>query len=82
MFNSFFKNNENDLDGYHFRKNFQNTGNAILVDMRTPEEYKSGTILGSTNIDFLVPFSVVSYVWDHRNCCSSGSFSRIFNKKV
>lgn len=53
MFNSFFKKNENDLDGYHFRKNFQNTDNAILVDVRTRDEYNSGTILGSINIDFL-----------------------------
>ncbi|MHB1177686.1 MAG: rhodanese-like domain-containing protein [Daejeonella sp.] len=55
MFNSFFKKNENDLDGYNFKKSFENTQNAVLMDVRTPDEFNSGTITGSTNIDFMSP---------------------------
>ncbi len=40
-------------------KNFQaeysdlsRSGNAVLLDVRTPEEFKSGYIAGATNLDF------------------------------
>jgi len=55
MLNSFAKKNNYDLDGYHFKKKFENTHEAILIDVRTPEEYGKSTIKGAENIDQLSP---------------------------
>ena len=35
-----------------FETKLNNLENAFLIDVRTPTEYKSGHILGATNIDF------------------------------
>lgn len=35
-----------------FMKKYQETENAILIDIRTPEEYNSGHIKDAINIDF------------------------------
>lgn len=54
MFNLFsIKKSDTDLGGYEFKEKFQNTPNAVLVDVRTPGEFRSGTIKGSINIDYL-----------------------------
>ena len=53
MLNSFFTKNANDLDGYHFKKKFENTDKAILLDVRTPEEYHRATINEAENIDLM-----------------------------
>jgi len=35
-----------------FEDKLNNLDNAVLIDVRTPDEYKSGHIDGATNIDF------------------------------
>lgn len=53
MLNSFFSKSEFDLDGYHFKKTFEETANTQLIDVRTPAEVASGTIGKAINIDFM-----------------------------
>jgi rhodanese-related sulfurtransferase len=56
MFNLFsIQRSEADLGGREFKEKFQTTSNAVLVDVRTTSEYRSGTIKGAKNIDFLSP---------------------------
>lgn len=55
MLSSFFSKKENDLDGYNFRKQFETTKNAVLLDVRTPAEYAEGTIPGAENLDYMAP---------------------------
>ncbi|MFZ2594107.1 MAG: DUF2202 domain-containing protein [Minisyncoccia bacterium] len=40
------------LDGVAFMKLYHGTENAVLIDIRTPEEYASGHILDALNINF------------------------------
>ena len=42
-----------ELNGVEFKKTFKETPQAVLVDVRTPAEFKSGTIQGAKNIDYL-----------------------------
>ena len=51
--NSFFSKSESDLDGYHFKKMFEATPKAQLMDVRTFNEVMSGTIGRALNIDFM-----------------------------
>jgi rhodanese-related sulfurtransferase len=53
MFNTFFKKSYDDLNGVEFRKNFETDSNALLIDVRTPSEYFSGTIPGAVNMDIM-----------------------------
>lgn len=53
MFNGLFSKNESDLDGPAFKKQFQDSKNAMLIDVRTPEEYALGTIPGAINLDVM-----------------------------
>ena len=53
MFGSFFSKKENDLDGKTFRQKFEETGNAELIDVRTPGEFSSGSIKGAKNMDLM-----------------------------
>ena len=46
--------NEN-LSGRTFKKEWQETPGAVLLDVRTAGEFASGTIPGALNIDFLSP---------------------------
>lgn len=46
--------NEN-LSGRAFKKQLEETENAVLLDVRTGGEFAGGTIPGSKNIDFLSP---------------------------
>jgi rhodanese-related sulfurtransferase len=48
---SFFSKNKYDLDGTSFKNQFKSTKNAVLLDVRTANEYKGGSIPGSKNID-------------------------------
>jgi rhodanese-related sulfurtransferase len=43
------------LEGVDFKVKFSNTSSAVLVDVRTPAEYASGTIENALNIDFFAP---------------------------
>lgn len=44
--------NVNHLGGPEFKKQFAETKGAVLLDVRTPAEFKSGHIAGAKNIDF------------------------------
>lgn len=43
------------LSGTEFKEKFLASNNAMLVDVRTPGEYRAGTIKGAKNIDFMSP---------------------------
>lgn len=43
------------LTGTTFKEQFENTPNAILLDVRTAGEYMSGTIQKALNIDIMQP---------------------------
>ena len=46
--------NEN-LTGRAFKKQLEETPNAVLLDVRTPGEFSGGTIPGALNMDFFSP---------------------------
>jgi len=46
--------NEN-LNGRAFKKQMDETPNAVLLDVRTAGEFAGGTIPGAKNLDFLSP---------------------------
>ena len=50
---STFAKSYEDLSGSEFRKKFEATKNAVLLDVRTAGEFSSGTIKGAKNIDFM-----------------------------
>lgn len=52
MLGSFSK-NKNDLDGYNFKKKFEQTPDAVIMDVRTPEEFSRAAIPHAINIDIL-----------------------------
>jgi rhodanese-related sulfurtransferase len=54
MFNLFAKTAFQNLNGKEFREACLKTG-SILLDVRTPGEFASGTIKGAKNIDILSP---------------------------
>lgn len=43
----------NNLNAVEFDRTIQNTPNAIVLDVRTAEEYKQGHYPGARNIDYL-----------------------------
>jgi rhodanese-related sulfurtransferase len=53
MFGTFFKKAYEDLNGTQFKHNFENTPGAVLLDVRTPSEFISGTIPNAVNIDIM-----------------------------
>ncbi len=53
MFGTFFKKAYEDLNGTQFKQNFENTAGAVLLDVRTPGEFMSGTIPNAVNIDIM-----------------------------
>lgn len=53
MFNNIFSKKENDLDGKAFKKKFETTDKAELIDVRTPGEFSSGSIAGAKNLDLM-----------------------------
>ena len=58
MFNTIkniFSKSYQDLDGKIFKQKFQSSNSAVLLDVRTPGEYQSGTIKGAKNIDIQSP---------------------------
>ncbi|MBD3749304.1 MAG: rhodanese-like domain-containing protein [Sphingobacteriales bacterium] len=55
MLDSFFSKDESDLDGYHFKREFEKATNKELLDVRTPAEFQSGNIPGSINLDVMSP---------------------------
>lgn len=44
-----------DLDGSTFKEKFTKSEGAVLLDVRTPGEFRSGSIQGAVNIDMMSP---------------------------
>lgn len=65
---------------------FNDTNNAVLLDVRTAEEYKEGHISGSKNISYEKVDTVESLITDKTTpifvYCHSGSRSRIAVNKL
>ncbi len=55
MFNLFSSDTKayKNLNGREFKEQFQNVKKAVLLDVRTPGEFASGTIKGAKNIDIM-----------------------------
>jgi rhodanese-related sulfurtransferase len=53
MFGSIFSKSETDLNGTDFKNQFEKEVNKVLLDVRTPAEFQSGSISKSVNIDFM-----------------------------
>ena len=53
MFTSFFSKKEYDLDGKRFKQKFEESSEPVLIDVRTPSDYASGTIPGAQNMDLM-----------------------------
>jgi rhodanese-related sulfurtransferase len=52
---SLFKKSYEDLPGREFKQRFLADKNAVLIDVRTPSEFKSGSIKGAKNINVTGP---------------------------
>ncbi|MBL7923458.1 MAG: rhodanese-like domain-containing protein [Bacteroidia bacterium] len=50
---SLFAKNYEDLSGRDFRSRFESSGNAVLLDVRSPGEFSSGSIRGAKNINVM-----------------------------
>lgn len=57
MFNLFSSDTKayKNLNGPEFKEQFKNTDKAVLLDVRTPGEFSSGTIKGAKNLDMMSP---------------------------
>jgi rhodanese-related sulfurtransferase len=55
MFGLFATKNYENLRGKEFKEKFVSSPNAVLIDVRTPGEFRSGTIKGARNIDIMSP---------------------------
>jgi rhodanese-related sulfurtransferase len=68
------------LRGPEFKEKYNQSKGAVLVDVRTPGEFRSGTIRGARNIDFMSAsfMSTVSTLDKNKEyflVCRSGSRS-------
>jgi len=41
------------LEGVEFKSRYSSSPNAVLIDVRTPGEFKAGTIKGAKNLDLM-----------------------------
>lgn len=46
-----FKSNYTSLNGRTFKEQYKNTPQAVLLDVRTPAEFKRGSIKGAKNLN-------------------------------
>jgi rhodanese-related sulfurtransferase len=53
MFGLFGTKNYENLSGREFKEKFLATPGAVLIDVRTPGEFRSGSIKGARNIDIM-----------------------------
>ena len=53
MFGLFGTKNYENLSGRAFKEKFLATPGAVLIDVRTPGEFRSGSIKGARNIDIM-----------------------------
>lgn len=68
------------LKGEDFKQKFLTTKGAVLIDVRTSGEFRSGAIKGARNIDFMSlsfkdQFSKLDKTKEYFLCCRSGSRS-------
>jgi len=49
------KNRNENLSGRNFKKQLEESGSGILLDVRTSGEYGQGSIPGAKNIDYMSP---------------------------
>lgn len=50
-----FKKNYEDCEGGEFKSRLKDNANAVLLDVRSVSEFKSGTIQGAKNLNMLSP---------------------------
>jgi rhodanese-related sulfurtransferase len=55
LIKSVFRKSYEDLSGLAFRDRFNATRGAVLLDVRTPDEFRSGTIKGAVNRNVMSP---------------------------
>lgn len=55
LLKSLLGNDVQSLDGKAFKESYRATKDAVLLDVRTPGEFASGTITGARNINLLSP---------------------------
>lgn len=53
LFKSLFRKDYEDLSGAAFRDRYGATKSAVLIDVRTPEEFRAGSIKGAINLNAL-----------------------------
>lgn len=53
MISGVFNKSEYDMDGITFRVTFESSPSAQLIDVRTPNEYRSGFIKTAINLDIM-----------------------------
>ncbi|MBK9637258.1 MAG: rhodanese-like domain-containing protein [Bacteroidetes bacterium] len=51
-----FKKNYEDCDGQEFKARLKENADAVLLDVRSASEFKSGTIKGAKNSNMLSPY--------------------------
>ena len=55
MFGLFGPKNYEALNGHEFQKRYKSSQGAVLIDVRTSGEFRSGSIRGARNIDIMSP---------------------------
>lgn len=55
MFTLFGTKNYENLKGKEFKAKFVSSPGAVLIDVRTPGEFRAGSIRGARNIDIMSP---------------------------
>jgi rhodanese-related sulfurtransferase len=55
LLQNLFKKNYEDCDGQEFKAKLKENANAVLLDVRSASEFKSGTIKGAKNSNMLSP---------------------------
>lgn len=55
MLSSFFSKGQYDLDGHHFKTEYNKSRDNVLLDVRTIAEYKSGSLSKALHADYFSP---------------------------
>lgn len=80
LLKSLFAKSYQDLDGKSFKAAYEASTGAVLIDVRTPSEFKAGTIKGAKNInvtatDFELNISKLPKDKEYFLFCRSGARS-------
>lgn len=69
-----------DLEVSDFKKGFEENKEAVLIDIRTPDEWATGVLEGAQKVDWFVDFKAQTEGWDKEKAyylyCRSGGRSR------